>query len=193
MEIKIKLLNEAEIQKKLSLIPKKAPSIVSRVINRVISNINKNISKEVKSRYIIKTSDIKKTLKTHRASGANPVGKITSLGEKIALYKFKVTPSKPLPSKSAQMKGKNGRALFKAKVLKGGNYKKLRGGFVAQMKSGHTGVFSRISFGRLPLKEFMGPSVPEMIGKQEVITRIEEDANKMLEKRLIHELDRALN
>jgi hypothetical protein len=44
----------------------------------------------------------------------------------------------------------------------------------------------------MPIKRLMGPAVPEMIGNKSVIEWVENEAQKMLNSRVEHELQRTL-
>ena len=64
--------------------------------------------------------------------------------------------------------------------------------FVAQMDTGHTGIFERTggmtSNGKDEIEELFGPSVPQMLGSEEVEKRLTEDAMKSFEKDLDHDV-----
>ena len=64
--------------------------------------------------------------------------------------------------------------------------------FVAQMKSGHIGIFERTggstSEGSDAIREIMGSSVAQMVGNQQVAQRLTEGAYKTFET----ELDKAV-
>lgn len=183
MQIQIKVDNVEEIKSKFGNMHKKAPSVLSRVINRVITNIKKNISVAVKKRYLVKTEDIKKTLYSSKATSSRLAAFIKSTGTRIPLYKFKVSPAQPRPKTPPKS--------FKARVLKSSGLKPLPG-FVAKMKSGHLGIFERQDGARLPIRELYGPSVPQMVGNDEVWQQIEKEANDTVQKRMEHELNRLL-
>ena len=65
--------------------------------------------------------------------------------------------------------------------------------FVAQMQSGHIGIFERTggrtATGDAEIKEIMGSSVPQMLGGDEVKERLGEQAMSKFEERLMHEVD----
>ena len=65
--------------------------------------------------------------------------------------------------------------------------------FVAQMKSGHIGIFERTggktATGDAEIKELMGSSVPQMVGDDEVKERLGDQAMEKFEERLMHEVD----
>jgi len=69
--------------------------------------------------------------------------------------------------------------------------------FVAQMKSGHIGIFERTggitSTGSDEIKEIMGSAVSQMLGNKEVEEKLAEETRQKFEERLDHEVNRILN
>lgn len=68
--------------------------------------------------------------------------------------------------------------------------------FVAQMKSGHIGIFERTG-GKAPtgdaeIRELMGSSVPQMLGNEEVQESLAEKTMAKMDERLEHEVNRIL-
>lgn len=198
MNITLDMPTFGVIKRKLGVMSDKAPSVMYNVINRVASNVRKNISKFVLKRYIIKSEDVKKTVTiSKRPSKADPTAIITSKGELIPLIKFRVKADTPIK--------KRPQPDYKAKVLKKSKLSVSRHSFVQQMPSGHIGIFRRkliskelgsiVKGGKEKFKairELYGPSVPEMVGNEEVWKLIEKDAISMRDKRLEHEIKRLL-
>jgi hypothetical protein len=60
------------------------------------------------------------------------------------------------------------------------------------MNNGHVGVFMRSSKKRLPVNELYGPAVPIMLNSPEIVGHLQTEANKRLQKRLDHEVNRVL-
>lgn len=184
MQVEIKTPDIRAVETALGKHSKSAPKVITRVINRTLANIKKNLSIHARSRYIVKTKDIKATLKEQKANKSALNGFIKSSGIRLKLIKFKVRPSKPKP--------KNPPSAYKASVLKSKSPSPVKGGFVAQMKSGHMGLFKRNDEKQLPINEKVGPSIPQMIGNKNVWKKIEKEANKTLEKRLSAEIQHIL-
>lgn len=65
--------------------------------------------------------------------------------------------------------------------------------FVAQMPNGHIGIFERISNRSSKIKELKGSSVAQMIGNEDVIRTLEDDAQMKFKERLMHETIRLLS
>lgn len=184
LEITLKAPKIEEIKRDLKTYEKKAPQLLARVLNRTITNVQKNITSSVRSNYLVKSSDVKQTLSLSKASAYSPQASVKSYGTRILLYKFRVSPKTPRPS--------NPPKTYKARVLKSSALKAVQGGFVAQMTSGHIGLFKRIGTERTPVKELVGPSVPQMVGNKEILKKIESEAQKTIEKRLKHEITRII-
>lgn len=130
-------------------------------------------------------------------SGDGLIGSFEYSGGAIPLIKFKVSPKAPQKGKTPSA------AVLKASGLVAfGNQKNV---FVAQMKSGHIGIFERQD-GKYSksrgdeknkhtekLKELLSPSVPTMVGKNEVMQTVEERVNEVINQRIEHEITRLLN
>lgn len=167
----------------LAGVPKGAERALSNAINRGLSKVKTGATKRVKEVYTVQSSafNSETTTKIQRASAGNLAGYIHFSGCKIPLYKFKVTPKAPGIKKRVH-----------AAVMKGGGAT-FADAFIAQMKSGHIGVFERETSSRFPVEEFMGLSAAQMIGNEKVIAEVEEEAQKLVNERIEHEIDRLLN
>lgn len=136
-------------------------------------------------------------------SGDGIIGSIEFSGGVIPLIRFKVTPNTPKKGKTPS-----------AAVLKSSSlvpFSRKKDTFVAQMKTGHIGIFSRregvYSGGRYTtktgkvgknkhnqaLEELLSPSVPQMVGNEEVIQSVEDRVNEVINQRINHEIERLLN
>ena len=131
------------------------------------------------------------------ANGDGIIGSIRYSGGVIPLAKFKVTPKTPIQKKTPSA------AVLKASSLTSfGNEKNV---FVAQMKSGHIGIFqrkegkysSRRGEGKNKhtekLKELLSPAVPTMVGNEKVMQTVEDRVNEVINQRIDHEIERLLN
>ena len=64
--------------------------------------------------------------------------------------------------------------------------------FIAEMKNGHIGVFRRETSKHLPISEYMGLSAAHMVGETAVAEKVQEEAQKTVEERVMHEVERIL-
>ena len=152
-----------DIERRLGNMKKNAPLVLSRAINRAVSNVKKNMGKE--------TSSLKKTVNITKATKSKLKAAAISQGSGIALSKFKVNPGTPGKYRGTSRSPK----VYRAGVKKSGGVKPLDGNpksFIAVMKSGHVGVFSRLGGEGLPIKQLYGPSVPQMVKNENIMEKI---------------------
>ncbi len=199
IELKVQDADIKKIEKSLKGMKHKAPSVMANAINRAITNVKSNMAKKASEKYLIKQKDIKPTIIiAKKASKSDPTGEIKSVGYKIPLNKFKVSPSKPTTIEKRP-------EYHIAQVLRSGSTKNLSGdekhskGFVVQFNSGHIGVYERLKGARTKkgtglekLRPLYGPSIPEMLGTKDINKYILDEANNTLQKRIDHEINRIL-
>lgn len=164
------------------LIPKQVPVVTARAINRSADAAKTQAARSVRTVYVIKHRDVLSTMKIRRATPSNLTSDIRSRGSVMELMKFKVRPGKPDPQRKRRI----------TVSVKKGSTKKIVGSFVAGMGSGHINVFTRVSKKRLPIRGHYGPSVPQMLGSDSVVEKVETRAMEILDTRLTHELSRLL-
>lgn len=175
--IDISINGLAEIQKALKDTPQKVNQVLARAVNRAATNARSNMSKEARKQYLVKASDIKETIKISNATAARPYAIVKSEGKRIDLVNFGLRPK-------VLFKGQHN---YSVQVTKSGGLKPVPGFAAASNK---WGLFKRTGAGRYPISRLMGPSVPQMIGRPNVIEEVERDAKSMLDKRILHELER---
>lgn len=153
-------------------------------------------NKQIKEVYNITTTAINE----HSKVGYNKVvmeedeliGSIKFAGTVIPLYKFKVSPKTPT----------YGKKKVSVSVKKGSTGESRRA-FIAQMQSGHLGVFNRIddyskkqrnqrnkTKHNQMIEERLGPSIPRMAENAVVLQTVEDRVNEVINKRIQHELER---
>lgn len=157
--------------------------------------------KAVRQTYHIKPGDFKDRgyLKYNAVteSGGGIIGSLVYSGAVIPLMKFKVTPDTPKNQTTP-----SAAVLRASSLVSFGNKKNV---FVAQMKSGHIGIFERKDnkyskkrgSGRNKhteaLKELLSPAVPQMVGNEVVMQTVEERVNEVINNRINHEIERLLD
>lgn len=157
-----------------------------------ISAANLRIKDNVKMRYSFKTD--------------YSCAYVTFRGRKIPLYRYNGTsPKFPTADESRTVKAiLNGHfrsvhpgVAASAHQLKSTSATKFKNAFVAEMKSGHIGIFERTggvtSSGNNEIKELKGSSVPQMLGSTEVQEKLVGKAAQKFEERLEHEIMRLMN
>lgn len=167
----------------LAGVPKGAERALSNAMNRGISKVRTGAVKEVKEVYTVQSSAAKKATNTRmkKASTGDLAGYISFAGYKIPLYKFKVTPKEPGMKKKVMAE------------VKKGSKTPFEHAFIAQMENGHKGVFERETSKRFPIEEKMGLAMGQMLENQNVIAKLEKEAQKTVDERITHEIDRLLN
>lgn len=163
--------------------PQKIPKITARAINRAAQSARTEAGREVRKTYLVKHGDVIDTIRIKSANEDNLSANVTSKGHVLPLSKFKVTPGR--------RPGIKGTSPVLVRVKKGAGGR-IKSGFVAQMQSGHIGVFIRAGKRSSPINQLYGPSIPQMVGSDQVSRLVEEKAQETLEKRLDHEINRAL-
>lgn len=167
----------------LAGIHKGAERAFSSAINRGLSHTKTQAFKQVKSVYNVKQSDLKSAtaIRVQNANTGNVTGYVSFSGVKIPLYKFNVSQKTPKKSKN-----------IKAGLMKG-SWTAFEHSFIAQMRSGHIGIFERTTSKRLPIKEIMGLSGAQMVQNEIIIDQLSKEAQEKVDERLKHEIDRILN
>ncbi|MFY0521018.1 phage tail protein [Lysinibacillus sp. UGB7] len=160
--------------------PQQVPKVVSRAINRSAHAARAQANRSVREHYNIKQRDVSSTIKVRTASPDNLTASIRSSGEPLKLMTFRVSPNGPKKVKQVTV------------GVKKGSRKRIKGAFVTGMNSGHVNVFTRVTKKRLPIRGHYGPSVPQMIGNESVVSVVENKAYDVLDKRLEHEINRLL-
>lgn len=188
------------VQTLLANVPKGAERAYMNAINRGLSRVKTAAWQGIKQVYTVQAAALNAATNTRiqKASTGNLAGFVRFAGYKIPLYKFKVSPKQP-----------GGKKLVRASVKKGGGAT-FESAFIAAMKSGHVGIFERTGeqgiAGRLAkaktpggtmhtekLEEKMGLSTAQMAGRETVSRQVQEEAQRLVNERLEHEIDRLLN
>ena len=174
-----------EIAIKLSKFPNQIPGATASALNRTLAHTATQTKREVTNMYCIKQKDVVSTLKKKKASKSNLNAYVQSRGRTIALSKFPHTPKK------YKKKAKE----VKVKIKKNEGYKAINTSPKAfvQTMNGVTHIWKRKGKERAPVQLLRTLSVPQMVGNEEVIEKIQESSQDMLRKRIEHEVSRRLN
>lgn len=183
--IEITIEHMERLEEALADIPEKIPRVAARAINRAAETVKTEMTREARKRYYVKYEDVQDTIKIYKANEIDLAATIVSKGKRRELISFRVRPNVPMH--------KNPPKVLRVAVKKEGGLKDYPLGFVARGTStGKLHVLRRVSKKRYPIHIKYGPSVPQMIGNEEVIKVVEEKAQETLEKRIDHEINRAL-
>lgn len=165
------------VEKQLGAFYEKTPTALSRALNRAATNMNYNARREPTFDYLINQKDTRETLNIKKANKSDLSVVVESSGGLIPLEKFKVSPKTVNP---------NRRTPIKIGVKKG-SLKQVIGVFSADVSG--VKVFRRTGEQRLPIRRLFGPSVPQMLGNESIVEKIESEGKKTFDVRLEHEID----
>ncbi|MEX3625838.1 phage tail protein [Viridibacillus arvi] len=166
-----------QLQRIFENTPQQVPIVASRAINRAILSARTHTARKVREVYKVKHGDIISTIRIKKAYGGDLHADMRSKDSPMPLMKFK-------PSQ-------NRRGLRVS--VKKGNSKQVRGGFIISPAQGGANAFIRKTGKRLPVKGLYGPSIPQMIGNENIVDSTADKAQEDLEIRLDHELSRLMS
>lgn len=178
--VQVKVHHAERLEKIFSQSKKEANKVLWRAINRAAIAARTSASVQIRKKYIVKAADVKKRIKIRAATLHRLSAEIRASGPVTPLMKFDVSPKFPDIMD------------VRARVMKGGGRKLIHTGFVARAGNGHINVFTRVGPSRYPIRGLYGPSVAQMMGKDEVVELIQNRAQEVLDERLEHELNRFL-
>lgn len=172
------------VTKLLAGIPHGANKAIGSAIKRAATSGEAYAAKVIRNEYCISTADFKQYTKSKRhiitQNGSTTVN-IEFKGYHIPLIKFDTKIDK------------DGRIT--ARVKRSSTKTILYHVFQQTVGThGHTGIFERITDKRLPIREKLGPSTPQMISYNEDIEQeISDKVRESFDKRLEHEVNAILN
>lgn len=168
------------VQYRLGEFSKRAPNAISNALNRGMTNVGSNIRKEVRKEYHIKAGDVNATLSRHRANRGSLTATVESKGHLIGLDKFKVNPRTINPRRKTPLR---------VAVKKSGG-STVGGAFMAEINGPK--LLMRMKKTRLPIRRLFGPSIPQMLGREDIREFIMNDGQDTFDRRLEHEINRLL-
>lgn len=181
---------------------------VKNAMPRAVSHLRTSSVKAIQERYAISATNIRTnenvTVRYTYQDGVQAF--INFAGQKIPLYRYDgAAPKTPSADTSkwvhAMISGKmqtvHPSLAASGHQLKSTSPTRFQNAFVAEMQSGHVGIFERTggvtASGGDAIKELMGSSVSQMIGNEQIASALVDDAEKKFEERIDHEILRVLN
>lgn len=152
-------------------------------VRRAASSGQTGAAREVNKLYYIKTGDFKKyttSKQSVRKSGNEISVGVTFGGYHIPLIRFntRLTSSGRI---STQVRRDSAAKVFQR-------------AFRAETESGHINIFERVGRSRLPISDFYGPSVPQMMGANPELSKaVAEKMSQTFEERMEHEITAIMN
>lgn len=196
-----------EAEHQLADIPGGMERALKSAIKRSVSYLRTQSTKEIRERYDITRKNIRaeQNVKVRYRYFNGIEAQITFRGNKIPLYRYGgSSPKKPtVNAEKTVMAIVNGKLRPVHPGIAASGHQLVSTGpttfnnaFVAQMKSGHVGIFERTggktATGDAEIKELMGSSVPQMLGSEEVRESLGQKTYDKFEERLSHEVNRIL-
>jgi hypothetical protein len=145
--------------------------------------------KETTKEYAITIAKAKKTFKKYKASKNSLSAELSSSGSTLTLGSFPHKPETVIIARS--LGSKHEKAQVKVKIKKSS---KLAGLNISpkaflQKSNNATNIFAREGKSRFPIKVLRTISIPQMVGQENVVSRIQDEANKKLQERIQHEIN----
>ena len=177
-------------------------------ITRTTNTVRTHSSRAISGVYAISIANLRSSVnvKHHLKTSANSiVGEINFSGTRIPLFRYDASPDYPAIDRSrtvAAVINGNWRTVHPgvavaAHQLRSTRRKAFKRAFVASMGSGHVGIFERTggatSRGGDAIKEIMGSSYSQMLGRTEVTDEISQKASETFDERMDAEINRILN
>lgn len=209
--INVDVLGEDEVKRARELlagIPNGAHRALGAAIRRGASYLRTNSAKAIQERYDINTANIRANENvTIRYMGQGAVdATVHFAGGKIPLFRYGgASPGSPTPLKDRWVKVTDYRGphWYHPGAPAHGHQRKdtvpalFEHAFVAQMGSGHVGIFQRNGgksrSGGDAIEEVMGLSVAHMVGNDKVKQKLADDTAGKVAERYHHEVIRLLN
>lgn len=175
--ISIKVEQAERLQNLFESTPKEIPKIISRALNRSATFARTTSARKVRQTYQVKHSQVIGTIKIKKANPGNLVAELRSEDSPIPLIAFKTSKNR---------KG------YRVSVKKGSGKQVNKVFLLTPSKFGNSNLAVRKTTSRTPTQGLFGPSTPQMIGNENIIDGVVDEATEMLEKRMEHEMSRLL-
>lgn len=207
--IQLQVMDQGQLDKMQALlvnIPGGAERAAKSAAQRAVSHLRTNSAKAIQEKYDISAANIRAnenvTVRYTHQDGVQAY--VTFAGSKIPLFRYGgASPGAPAYDKSrlvpAMIQGKWRMAHpgipAHGHQLRDTSPALFEHAFVAQMRTGHVGIFERADgrSGDGAISEIMGGTVPGMLGKDEVKQKLGEQAAEKFQERYHHEVARLLN
>jgi hypothetical protein len=142
-------------------------------LNRTAQQVKTAANRKIREKYSFKARVVSQSLKVARSQFARLEVSVISEGRRIQVIE------------ASARKTPRG-----VSVLIGKQRKLIAGAFIARMKSGHLGVFSRRTKKRLPIDEIYTIAIAEAFGSQAVTATMRLKAEEVFIPRFEHEVAR---
>ena len=188
----------------LAGIPGGVDKAMKASMSRTVDRLRRESNQAIREKYDITDTGIRaeKNVRVHYSYQNGVQATVTFSGRKIPLYRFggayPKVPTQDIAAGRKPVMVKGAWTMqYQGVAARGHQFQdtsptQFMDAFVAQMKSGHIGIFERTggstSEGSDAIREIMGSSVAQMVGNQQVAQRLTERAYETFET----ELDKAV-
>ncbi len=170
--------------------PKEAGEAVYHAVNRTLDSCETKVGRIVTQAYAIKVKEVKEAALIRRPSRSDMTANILFAGHTLSMSHFPHTPGAP----------RRGKYQVKVQIKKSGGKKVLgtdpkpfiAGTGARSADKVQFNVFRREGKDRLPIIVPRTLSIPQMVSNEQVTEKIMAHAGEVFEKRLAHELERAI-
>lgn len=170
MQVRHDLGEAAGLLRNLDKLQRKA---AISALNRTGQQVRTAANRKIREQYSFKASVVSRSLKVARSQFARLEVSVLSQGRRV------------------QVIDASARQTRRGVTVRIGKQRKLiRGAFIATMKSGHVGVFSRRTNKRLPIGEIYTIAIAEAFGSTPVVATMRLKASEVFIPRFEHELGR---
>lgn len=173
--------DDREVRRQLHRLGADADLAMARAINKTIASVQTSATRAIAQDVGLKQSDVRRALELVRATRKRLVATLSASSRRLTLLAFGARETR----RGVTYRLRRGRGL-------------VPDGFIAEMRSGHVGVFRRVLPTRsrkgkprgspaLPIEEAHGPSVGRVF-KQLLEIRLVQEARALMPKHLAHEV-----
>lgn len=162
---------------------KLAKTVLSRAIHRAITAGRTQAGREVAKRYAMRQGRVSERARvTKKPSATDPAAVLQFAGPSLNITDYRVSPGKPDPAR---------RPVLRVMISKGG-MRPMRGPFLLNLRPGSVKAFKREGRARYPIRPVFGPSIPQLVGSEQVSEAVIDRMVEVMDKRLDHEVNRKL-
>ena len=166
----------------LAAVPDLMPKALQRALGKTLTKLKSKFVKGVSAEALLQQKFIRAGLYQSSVTwdGDEAHGYLGGTQGKQPLFRYKASPSGPSVRRPP--------VGASAHVLRASGMQTIKGSFVAQMKSGHIGLFWRKPGSRLEITELLGPSVQFFFSRDSIRIPIEDQTDEIFVGFLQHEV-----
>lgn len=156
----------------------RAPYAVARAINKSAMSARTEAAREISADIGLRVGLVRGEISVDRATPERAIATIGVRGRRIPLIEFGARGKEP-------SRGRGRGVTYRMRGVR----MRLPHAFIAQMRSGHRGVFKRTRTKRLPIVELHGPSLARVFAKDAIVKAVRARYEEAMTKNLPHEIE----